>query len=265
MADGRPLAGKCALVTGGSQGMGFASAMELAKSGADILLVARRAEILVEAGEKIRNAAAVSVKTIQADVGEREAIREDIDQAIRQAGGVDILVNNAGGPPPGRIVELDEDDWERALRQNIMSVVLLSKTVLPEMMEKRWGRIVNISSTSAKEIIPGMVLSNLARGAVSGFAKTLSHEVGEYGITVNTICPGPTLTNRAKELIEARCRKDQVTKEQVIEKIVANVPAKRMAAPEEIGRAVRFLATDEAAYINGATITVDGGLTKSIC
>jgi 3-oxoacyl-[acyl-carrier protein] reductase len=254
------LEGKVALVTGASQGIGFASAMALAKAGADVAIVARREDILLEARDKIIANSGSKVIAIPGDVGNPLCPQE----AIRQIGRIDILVNNAGGPKPGAFIEIDQTDWDHALTQNLQSMILFSKAAVPGMKAAGWGRIINIASTSAKEPIIGMVLSNATRAAVVAIAKTMSLELSGYGITINTVCPGPTYTDRAKYLIANRCQTESLTTEEVLTQIVANVPVGRMAQPEEIGIVVSFLASDLASYITGIVLPVDGGLTRSL-
>lgn len=258
------LKGKVALVTGASQGIGFASAMALAKAGADVAILARRKEILLEARDKIIADSGSKVIAISGDVGNPLCPQEAIKQIDHQLGRVDILVNNAGGPKPGAFMEIDQTDWDNALTQNLQSMIHFSKAAVPRMKAAGWGRIINIASTSAKEPIIGMVLSNAVRAAVAAIAKTMSLELSGYGITINTVCPGPTYTDRAKYLIANRCQAESLTTDEVLTQIVSNVPVGRMAQPEEIAAAVSFLASDLASYITGTVFTVDGGLTRSL-
>ena len=258
------LTGKVALVTGASQGIGFACAEVLARSGADVAIVARRPDVLDRAKEKIVAETNAQVIAIPGDVAKPSFAEEVVSEVKQELGRVDILVNNAGGPPPGAFMEMTLEDWRGALAQNLLSVVLFSQAVLPEMKDKGWGRIINIASTSVKEPMPGMVLSNATRAAVGAVAKTMSLELASFGITVNTICPGPTYTDRAKELINNRCQKESISMEDVVNQIIANVPVGRMAQPEEISSIVVFLASDFASYITGTVVPVDGGMTRSL-
>jgi 3-oxoacyl-[acyl-carrier protein] reductase len=258
------LEGKVALVTGASQGIGFASAMALAKGGADVAILARRKEVLLEAMGKIIAESGRKVIAIPGDVGNPLCPQEAIKQIDHQLGRVDILVNNSGGPKPGAFMDIDQSDWDNALNQNLQSMILFSKAVVPGMKAAGWGRIINIASTSAKEPIIGMVLSNAIRAAVAAIAKTMSLELSGCGITINTVCPGPTYTDRAKYLIANRCQAESLTADEVLAQIVANVPVGRIAQPEEIGSVVSFLASDLASYITGVVLPVDGGLTRSL-
>jgi 3-oxoacyl-[acyl-carrier protein] reductase len=258
------LKGKVALVTGASQGIGFASAMALAKAGAGVAIMARRKEILLEARDKIIADSKGKVIAIPGDVSDPLCFQETLKQIERELGRVDILVNNAGGPKPGAFMEIEQTDWDNALTQNLKSVILFSKAVIPGMKAAGWGRIINIASTSVKEPIIGMVLSNAIRAAVAAIAKTMSLELSGYGITINTVCPGPTYTDRAKSLIENRSQAESLTTEEIIAQIVANVPVGRFAQPDEIAVVISFLASDLASYITGIVLTVDGGLTRSL-
>jgi len=258
------LTGRVALVTGASQGMGFASAKSLAGAGANIAIVARRPDVLEEARQKVAAETGATVIAIPGDVADPLVPQKVVAQVEQELGGIDILVNNAGGPKPGSFMEITEADWHHALAQNLLSMILFSQAVIPGMKAREWGRIINIASTSVKEPMAGMVLSNATRAAVAAVAKTMSLELSKFGITVNTVCPGPTYTDRAKYLIERRCEADSLTEEQVVAQIVANVPVGRMAQPDEIASAVSFLASDLANYVTGVVLPVDGGLTRSL-
>jgi len=258
------LTGKVALVTAASQGIGFASAMALASAGADVAIVARRPEVLLDAHRRLADETGRKVVAIPGDVADPSFPQQAVADVTEQLGGIDILVNSAGGPKPGAFMEITRVDWDQALAQNLLSAVLFSQAVVPGMEDRLWGRIINIASTSVKEPMAEMVLSNATRAAVAAVAKTMSIELAKFGITVNTICPGPTYTDRASSLIEARCQKGGMTREEVIEQVVANVPIGRMAQPEEIASMVGFVASDLAGYLTGAVLAVDGGLTRSL-
>jgi len=255
---------RVALVTGASQGIGFATAMELAKAGADVAILARRADILLDAQYRLEAETGTRVIAIPGDVADPACPQEAVAQVEQKLGSIDVLVNNAGGPKPGAFMEITQADWHRALGQNLLSVILFSQAVVPGMKARAWGRIINIASTSVKEPMAGMVLSNATRAAVAAVAKTMSLELSKFGITVNTVCPGPTYTDRARYLVERRCETESLTQEEVVAKIVAGVPIGRMAQPDEIASAVSFLASDLASYITGIVLPVDGGLTRSL-
>jgi 3-oxoacyl-[acyl-carrier protein] reductase len=258
------LSGKIGLVTAASQGIGFAAAMAIAKAGGDVAIMARRKDVLEKAKEKIMKSTGRQVLAICGDVSDHCLAEKAVAQIQQQLGQVDILINNAGGPPPGMFMDIGMTEWSSALNQNLLSVVTFSKAVIPGMKAKKWGRIINVASTSVKEPMKGMVLSNATRTAVGAVSKTLSLELAEFGITVNTVCPGPTLTARADFLIQNRCRNESISREQVINEISEKVPVGRMAQPSEIGDAICFLSTDMADYITGVVLAVDGGLTGSL-
>ncbi len=258
------LTGRVALVTGASQGIGFAAAMALAGAGANVAIVARRADILLEARRRLVAETGAMVITIPGDVADPALPQRVAAQVGQELGAIDILVNNAGGPNPGSFTEITLADWHQALAQNLLSVILFAQAVIPGMKARAWGRIINIASTSLKEPMAGMVLSNATRAAVAAVAKTMSLELAKFGVTVNTICPGPTYTDHAKYLIERRCATESLTSEQVVGRIIANVPIGRMAQPDDIAAAIGFLAADSANYITGVVLPVDGGLTRSL-
>ena len=258
------LTGRTALVTGASQGIGFATAMALAEAGASTAILARRYDLLLEAKEKLAARTTAEIVAIPGDVGEDSCPEMAIQQVEDELGRVDILVNNAGGPPAKEFMKTTASDWNHALTQNLLSMIRFCQAAVPRMKEQGWGRIINIASTSAKEPLRGMVLSNAARAAVIAVSKTMALELSCCGITTNTICPGPTHTDRAEELIKGRVEKESMSYEEVVASIVSNVPVGRMAEPAEIASAAAFLASDAAQYVSGVVLAVDGGLTRSL-
>ncbi|MFC2017464.1 SDR family oxidoreductase [Chloroflexota bacterium] len=258
------LTGRVALVTGASQGFGFAIAMTLAGAGADVAILARRPDILLEARDRLMTETGAKVIAIPGDVADASLPQKAVAQIKHELGSIDILVNNTGGPKPGPFIEMTQKDWQNALGQNLLSMVLFSQAVIPSMKTRGWGRIINIASTAAKEPVTEMVLSNATRAAVVAVSKTMSLELSKFGITVNTVCPGPAYTDRGRYLIARRCETESLSEEQVVAQIVANVPIGRMAQPDEIAFAVGFLASDLASYITGIVLPVDGGLTRSL-
>ena len=258
------LNGKTAIVTGASRGMGRAIAGELAARGANVCLVARTSEDLETAAGDIREVATSEIIAVRGDVADPETPPRIFDQVIERWSAVDILVNNAGGPPPGSFLDHGESAWDAALQQNFLSTVRMTRLAVPRMKEKGWGRIVNITSTLAKEPSPGMVLSACARAAVSAFTKAVSVELAPFGININTVCPGGVLTGRLRSLIEQAAARERLPPEQVLEDKEQGIPVGRFAAPEEIARVCAFLASEEASYVTGVSMVVDGGLTKGM-
>lgn len=234
------LHGKTALVTGASKGIGFATAQLLRKMGAEVTIAARTAAEVKAAAEEIGATWAV------ADVGTADGVRA----AVEAAGQVDILVSNAGGPAPGLPSEVSEDAWEAGFDVTFRSTVRLVHAVLPGMRERGWGRVIAITSQTVERPALMLPISNSMRAAVTNYLRTLAIEVGADGVTCNTVAPGSTATDRLKFLL-----KD----EDATAAALAKVPVGRFAKPAEVGAAVAFLATDEAAFITGQEILVDGG------
>jgi len=256
--------GRVALVAGSSTGIGRAVARALAAEGCGVAVCARRREPLVETAMAIERDTGADVLAVAGDV----TILSDISRMVREVRGrfgkIDILINNAGGPRPGTFEEVGPEAWEEAFRLNLRSAVLLSREVVPEMKERRWGRVVNLTSISVKQPIDGLILSNSIRAGVAGFSKSLANELGPHNILVNTVCPGYTLTERLTELAEIRARKAGVPIEQMIESMAQATPARRIGRAEEVGDLVAFLCSERAAYITGTVIQIDGGLHRGL-
>jgi 3-oxoacyl-[acyl-carrier protein] reductase len=255
---------KVALVTAASRGLGKAVAWEFAREGAHVAICARREDVLRATALEIAMDTEGEVFPIVADVTKPEDIQQLIYAVEEYFGQVDILVNNAGGPPTGTFMDFDDEAWEAALRLNLMSTIRLCRAVLPGMRDRRWGRIVNVTSASVKQPIDGFILSSAARSGVVGMAKTLANECAAEGVTVNNVCPGWTLTDRVKGLAEGRATKEGKTVRDVVDEYAVNIPARRLGQPEELAALVVFLASERAAYITGTTIQVDGGYVRSL-
>lgn len=255
------LAGKRALVCGASRGIGRAAAEALAAQGAQVILVARDAKAL----EAVRAGLAGDGHTaVSADLGDPVPAVLVLAEHLVTAGTVQILVNNTGGPKGGPIHAAATDEFEDAFRQHLVANQLLVKAVLPGMRAAGYGRVINVISTSVKEPIPGLGVSNTIRGAVASWAKTLAGELGVHGITVNNVLPGFTRTERLAALFEARASERGVPLEAVEDEARARIPLGRFAEPAEIAAAIAFLASPAAAYINGINLPVDGGRTGSL-
>lgn len=256
------LKGKVAVVTGASKGMGQAIAAGLAAEGARLLMVARTAETLSAAAEAIRKATGADVSVLAGDVADPGLAQKIVDEATAKWGGLDIVVNNAGGPPPGNFLEHDEAAWQQALNINFLSAVRLIKAAAPHMKKKKWGRIVSLTSTVAKEPSPEMVLSAGARAALSAFSKAIAIQLAPDNITVNTVCPGSVMTGRAESLLQRAAEKEKRPYDEILARSQAGIPIRRFATPKEIADLVVFLASERGSYITGATLMADGGLTK---
>jgi 3-oxoacyl-[acyl-carrier protein] reductase len=257
------LSGKHALVCGASQGIGRAAAFELALLGADVTVMARRADELRALRDELpRPRAGSSHAWVAADLADPAAAAQV--EALATQRPVHVLVNNSGGPPPGTVADANAEAFLAAFRQHLLGGHALLQAVLPGMKAARWGRVVNVISTSVKEPIPGIGVSNTIRGAVASWAKTLAHELGPHGITVNNVLPGSTETPRIAQIVAARARGGGRSEDEVRAEMRSHVPAGRFADPSEIGAAIAFLASPAAAYINGINLPVDGGRTQSL-
>lgn len=258
------LAGRRALVTASSKGIGRAIALGLAREGVRVLLCARHEAPLRQTAAEIQAATGGEVYALPADVSLAADLERLVAAAQAHLGGVDILVNNAGGPPSGPINALDEAAWGAAMDSNLYATIRLTRALLPSMCTQRWGRIINIVSTSAKEPFPNLALSNVTRAGVVAFAKTLAFEAGPYNVLVNNIAPGAIWTDRSRLHIEAQARAAGKTPEEVKRASEQGIPLGRIGLPEEVANIAVFLASDAASYITGTTIQVDGGLVRCL-
>jgi 3-oxoacyl-[acyl-carrier protein] reductase len=255
---------RVAIVAAASRGIGFACARELAREGVRVFLCSRDANHSSEAAQKIHEETGADVAGIACDVTNDADVQAFVNLALERGGQIDICVTNAGGPPAKVFAEADLDLFRQAFEQNALSAIRLAKLVLPGMLERKWGRIINITSVSVKQPIDGLLLSNTVRAGLTGWAKTVSNEVAAQGVTVNNVAPGYTLTERQDELAEGRGKAAGKSKQEVIESWALQAPIHRMAQPEEIAAAVAFLASERASYITGVTLAVDGGWVKSL-
>ena len=258
------ISGKVALVAGSSSGIGRAVARAIAAEGASLLLCARRPNTLSEAAEEIRTSFGVRVEAVAADISTSGGCDRVLGTLAEKFGGADILVTNAGGPPSGGFTSLTEDSLSKAHALTFLSAWRLAGGVLPEMRRRKWGRIVAITSVSVLEPIPELALSNAYRPALTGLFKTLSEEVAADGITVNSVCPGYTLTGRLAELAEAKAEKGGISPEECIAEWSRSIPSGRLGRPEEVAAAVAFLCSGAASYITGVSLPVDGGRVRHL-
>lgn len=257
------LKGRAAVVAASSRGIGRACAIGFAREGADVAICARGKEDLRKTEADLVELGA-RVHASVADVSQAEDCRRFIHGAADAFGRLDVLVNNAGGPPSGAFDSFKEDDYRAAVDLNLISTVRLSLTAVPLMRRGGWGRIVNLQSVSVKQPLEGLVLSNTARTAVVGFAKSLANELAPEGITVNTVCPGPTYTDRLRSLASQRAERERIPYEKALEAYVGDIPMGRLGKPEEIAALVVFLASEAGSFITGTTIQVDGGFVRSL-
>jgi len=258
------LKGKVALVAGGSQGLGLAVALDFAREGAKVAICALDDPHMPAAAEAIRKAGSGEVFSIPADVSDLEQAKNFVRKSAAHFGTVDILVNNAGGPPSMSFLEIDDELWLRGCRLNLLSTIVMTREAVPIMKEKRWGRIINMTSIAVKQPIDGLILSNTVRSGVIGFAKSLSNDLASFNITVNSVCPGYTMTDRVRNLSKVLAEKQGTTPEAIVEKWASEIPMKRIGTPEEFASLVVYLASQQAGYITGAAIQIDGGWYKGI-
>lgn len=253
------LKGKTALVCGGTDGIGKASAFELATLGANIVLLARSEDKLQSVVKDLPTHHWQKHDYIVADFSNPEQVRDSAAEYIKKHGAIQILVNNTGGPPAGPIIDADIDAFYSGFDMHLKCSHFLVQTLFEGMKDSRYGRIVNIISTSVKIPISGLGVSNTVRGAMASWSKTLANEIAMYGITVNNVLPGFTMTSRLESLVAKKAQSREIGEGEVESEMLATIPAARFADPEEVANAVAFLASPAAGYINGVNLPVDGG------
>ncbi|WP_299782744.1 SDR family oxidoreductase [uncultured Formosa sp.] len=256
------LKNKYALVCGSTSGIGKATAMLLAEEGANVTLVARNENKLKQVCSKLPNPELHNY--IVADFSDPTALQQKLETFCSKQHGFHILVNNTGGPTAGPIFTATLDAFEIAFTQHLKCNHVLTQTLVPFMKEAEYGRIINIISTSVKQPISGLGVSNTIRGAVASWSKTLSNELGPFGITVNNVLPGSTATHRLFDLLKNTAKITGQDEEEIIKSSAKSIPVHRFAKPEEIANAIVFLASEQASYINGINLPVDGGRIKSL-
>ncbi len=254
---------KTVLITASSLGIGRATAELFLKEGCRVVICSSNKENLLTASKEIKAAINLEPFWVVCDLNKPADIENLYNVVKSHYGPVDILVNNCGGPTPGFFETLEDEQWNKGYEQVLMSAVRLTRLVLPDMKERKWGRVINITSISVKQPVDNLILSNVFRSGVTAFAKTLSNQVGRYNITVNNVAPGYTLTARLYELAVSRAKAKGESHEQVLASMTTDVPMKRLARPDEVASAILFLASEQAAYITGLTIPVDGGITRA--
>jgi 3-oxoacyl-[acyl-carrier protein] reductase len=258
------LAGKRAIACGSTQGIGRACALQFARLGAEVILIARDEAALSKVRRELDISSGQMHRLICADFSDPAGLRDKVAQHLQESGPIQILLNNTGGPPHGPIVDAKPDDFVQAFTRHVVCNQMLVQTVLPGMKQAEYGRIINIISTSVKEPIPGLGISNTTRWAVAAWAKTTAGELARFGITVNNLLPGYTATGRLDELIRAKAKAGGQSEDAVRQDMISRIPMGRLASPDEIAAAAGFLASPAASYVTGINMTVDGGRTASL-
>jgi 3-oxoacyl-[acyl-carrier protein] reductase len=258
------LKGKVALVAAASKGLGYATALGLAREGAKVALCSRTPEAIRQAADTIAKETGADVLPIAADVTNAADIARMVEEAVAKFGALHIVVPNSGGPPAGTFETLDEAKWQQALDSTLLSTARLIRAALPHLKTAGWGRIVVITSTSVRQPIPGLLLSNTLRAGVVGLCKTLSQEFAPYGITVNNVAPGSFDTDRLKSLHERTAQAAGISFAEARQQAEQKIPLGRLGKPEELANAVVFLASEAASYVTGQTFLVDGGQTLGL-
>ncbi|MEA2553681.1 MAG: 3-oxoacyl-[acyl-carrier protein] reductase [Fimbriimonadaceae bacterium] len=247
------------MVAAASKGIGLAIAKELAAEGCQLSICARNEESLEQAVEQIHP----DTRTYVVDVSSREDLEWWVSETRRDLGAPDILITNTGGPPAGPVHDLTDEQWQAGIDSTLMNVVRLYRLVRPEMIEKGWGRIVHITSLVAKEPNELLPISSTLRTGLMALTRLQATDLAAHGVTVNSVLPGNTLTDRQRHLLEIRAEKEGLSQEEALAKQAASIPMKRLAEPEEIAAAVAFLCSTRASYITGVNLLVDGGVTKT--
>jgi 3-oxoacyl-[acyl-carrier protein] reductase len=261
------LKGRVAIVCAASQGLGKAAAEGLAHEGTHVVICARDKKRILTAAKQISAAVrgdSVTVVPVVADLTKAKDIKKLVAAALREFGRLDILVTNAGGPPVGLFPDLDDTQWGAGIALNLMSAIRCIREVLPHMQKRKWGRIVNITSLTVKQPVDDLIISSTVRPGILGLSKVLANQYAKEGITFNNVAPGYIMTARQEELSNARAAKKGVSVGQYIRELSKDVPVGRYGSPAELANVIVFLASEKASYVNGTTISVDGGLVKGL-
>ena len=255
--------GKNAIVCASSQGLGKSAAVDLAKEGVNLAICSRNKDKINLVKEEIEQTSDVKVVAIEADLSSEKDISALFQEAKKELKTIDILINNNGGPPPSTFEELTDEDWQKTFNSTMMSAIRLSKLALLDKKKNKWGRIINISSVSVKTPVNGLFLSNSIRMGVLGWAKALSDEVAPHGITVNSVCPGTTKTERIEQILNAQSESSGKDKSEIEEAMANSIPMLRIGEASDLSALITFLASEKASYMTGLAVQVDGGSART--
>ncbi len=255
---------KVALVCGSTSGLGYAIANTLAEERCKVVLNGRDETRLARAVERVKATVASDVVGVPADVSVPEQAIALVERTVAKFGSIDILLCNAGGPAAAPFADTKPESWQAALDLNLLSTISLCRAAVPHMLENKWGRIVCLTSVAAKEPLPVLILSTTARAGVLGFAKSLADEVATSNVTVNVVCPGYMQTERVDDLVRERAAREKRGSKEILSELVTRIPMRRMGRPEELAHAVAFLSSEQAGYITGVALQVDGGYIRNI-
>ncbi len=258
------LTGKSALICGSSKGIGRATALCMAEAGASVTLLSRSEDKLKAVLTELSTEHGQIHHYLALDVAHTEELGREVKRHAEEQGPFHILVNNSGGPPGGKAIDAGIDEYQEAFNSHLLANQVITTTLVPGMRSAGYGRIINIISTSVKQPIPGLGVSNTVRGAVANWSKTLANELGPDGITVNNILPGFTNTERLENIFQRKAAESGRSVDEVAKDTAASVPLKRLGEPEELARTATFIASPLASYINGINVPVDGGRTGSL-
>ncbi|MDQ0778821.1 3-oxoacyl-[acyl-carrier protein] reductase [Streptomyces aurantiacus] len=258
------ISNRTVLVGGGATGIGHATAEHLARAGHRVVITGRRATALRTAAAELIRSTGGTVDWLVSDVTDPDTAEATVGEAERRYGALDVLVLNAGGPPPGRVLEVDDKEWQSAFELLLLGPLRLARLALPAMAARGFGRVVFVTSTAVRRPQPDLAASVVLRSAVTAAAKLLSREFAVHGVTVNCVAPGPTATERRRQILTGRAQATGRDYADLDGEDAASVPVGRAAHPQEIGAAVAFLASAAASYVNGTVLTVDGGRTETI-
>jgi len=258
------LKGKLALVMAASAGLGFAAASALASEGVRVAINSRSEENLKKAAERMWKNTGFMPSIYPGNIAIEGMPEEIVKTVSKDSGAIDILVANTGGPPAGQFANHSKETWKNSAELVLFSAINLARAVIPGMVEKKWGRIIFITSIAVKQPADGLIISNTLRAGLTGFAKSISNEYAKFGLTINTVCPGYTKTERLQELARTKSKLLGRTEEDVYNDWISSTPAGRLGRPDELGSLIAFLASERAAFITGSSILADGGNYKGL-